>query len=122
MANENSNFSQRINALKFKGACLRMLKGKTESKRCLIIPVDDNPEMYVGEKGVYINFDNIAMKEVGKYGDTHIVKGKIPKEIYDAMSDEEKQALPIYGQMRPLVRKEMAAPAMEEEVDDDLPF
>lgn len=124
MANENSekNYGIRIDALKFKNACLRTMQGKTASKRCLIIPVDDNPEMFVGEKGVYISLTGIAMKSVGKYGDTHIVKGNLPEDIYSAMSDEEKQALPIYGQMRPLMRKEMSAPAMEAEVDDDLPF
>lgn len=48
------NFSIKEDLLKLKGAFITNFKGRTETKRCLVIPVDDSG-LYVGEKGVYLN-------------------------------------------------------------------
>lgn len=45
-----SNFNIRLDLLRLQGAFTRNLKGKTATKRCLIIPIDDNPGMFLGEK------------------------------------------------------------------------
>ena len=50
-----NDFNLRIDLLKLNGAFLRNLTGKTATKRCIIIPVDDNDAMYIGEKGCYLN-------------------------------------------------------------------
>ena len=44
------NFSIKEDLLKLKGAFITNFKGRTETKRCLVIPVDDSG-LYVGEKG-----------------------------------------------------------------------
>ena len=120
-----SNQSIKINLQKFRNAALLTMPGRTAKKRCICIPVDDNPEIFVGEKGVYLDLTAIEMKEPGQYGDTHFLKGNYPEEVYKSLSDEERKSQPIVGQMRPLVRKEQPAPevsAVEAEVEDDLPF
>ena len=56
MVNEQKqNYSIKIDCLKLNGAFMKNLTGKTATKRCLIIPVDDNECMYLGEKGCYLN-------------------------------------------------------------------
>ena len=65
-----------------------------------------------------------------QFKETHCIKQSLDKEIYEALSEEQRQALPIIGGMKPLVKK--AAPQMNVgstfdgaqavENTDDLPF
>lgn len=119
------NFSIKMNLLKIKGAFLTNLKGKTETKRCLIIPVDD-AGLFVGEKGCYLDAVAIAMNEP-KYSETHCLKQSLEKERYEAMSEEERKAQPIIGVMKPLKRQEAEVTGQMDgsqalENNDDLPF
>ena len=122
-----ANFSIKTDLLKLKGAFVTNLKGKTATKRCLIIPVDD-AGLFIGEKGVYLNLTAIEMREP-KYQDTHCVKVSLDKERYDAMSEEERNAQPIIGGMRQLERQTaeivVTSTLDGSQVlgdDDDLPF
>lgn len=119
-----SNYSVRLNLQAFKNAGLVTIPGRTAKKRCICIPVDDNPEIFVGEKGVYLNLTAVEMKEPGQYGDTHFLKGNVPEKVWKSMSEDEKRSQPIVGQMRLLIRKEQTAPEVHpvQEVEDDLPF
>ena len=122
-----NNLGIKIDALKLKGAFMKNLTGKTATKRCLIIPVDDNPNIYLGEKGCYLNFVAVEVKNP-QYGDTHLLKADLPKEVYEQMTDQERQAEPIYGNVRPIKPREMevsgtvSVDAPEGEQQDDLPF
>lgn len=120
-----NNLGIKIDALKFRGAFMRNLTGKTATKRCLIIPVDDNPSIFLGEKGCYMNFTAVEVQNP-QYGDTHLIKGDIPKEVYERMSDEERKAQPVFGNVRPIKPREMAVTGSvsmdENQQQDDLPF
>ena len=122
-----ANFSIKTDLLKLKGSFVTNLKGKAETKRCLVIPVED-AQLFLGEKGVYLNLTALEMREE-RYGDTHIVKQSLPKDVYQAMTDEERNAQPILGSLKPLE----PAPAKQRQVtqttdtaavenEDDLPF
>lgn len=121
-----ANFSIKTDLLKLKGAFVTNLKGKTATKRCLIIPVDD-AGLFIGEKGVYLNMAAIEMNE-SRYGDTHCVKVSLPKDMVERMTEEERKAIPILGGMHPLqsqaqqmaVRGQLDATVVMNE--DDLPF
>lgn len=123
-----ANYGIKIDLLKLKGAFMRNLQGKAETKRCLIIPVDDCEGVFLGEKGCYLSMTAIEMREP-KYNDTHCIKVDIPKEQREAMSEEERNAAPILGGLRAIeaqqatmqvngtIGQEAFAPS-----DDDLPF
>lgn len=123
-----ANYGIKIDLLKLKGAFMRNLQGKAETKRCLIIPVDDCEGMFLGEKGCYLSMTAIEMQEP-KYNDTHCIKVNIPQEQREAMSEEERNAIPIIGglhtievkqatmQVNGTIGQEAFAPS-----DDDLPF
>lgn len=123
-----ANFTIKADLLKLRGAFMMNLKGKTATKRCLVIPVDD-AGVFVGEKGVYLNLVANEMQEP-KYGDTHFVKVSLDKDAYNALSEEERKAIPILGGMHEIEPKQRtmvvsqtvdAAQAVENP-DDDLPF
>lgn len=116
-----SNSGIKVNLLKLQGAFVTNLKGKTETKRCLVIPVDD-ARLYVGQKGCYLNMTAIEMQN-SQYGDTHCIKQNLDREVYEAMTEEERNAMPIIGSMRPL-EKSQAVLDTSYIVDnnDNLPF
>nr|DAZ26220.1 MAG TPA: hypothetical protein [Caudoviricetes sp.] len=122
-----SNFGIKIDCLKLKGAFLRNLQGKTSTKRCLIIPVDECDGMFLGEKGCYLNLTAIEMQEP-KYSDTHCIKPEIPREQREAMTEEEQRNIPILGGMHAIERKQQSinvGTTIGQEAfadDDDLPF
>ena len=124
-----SNFGIKIDLLKLKGAFLKNIKGKTTTKRCLIIPVDDCDGMFLGEKGCYLNLNAIEMQNP-QYNDTNCVKVNISKEQREAMTEEQRNAVPILGGLRPLERKQetmqvngtLGADAFDPYDGEDLPF
>lgn len=123
-----ANYSIKTDLLKIRGAFLTNIKGKTATKKCLVIPIE-NSGLFVGEKGIYLNLTATEMQEP-KYGDTHFVKVNLDKEAYNALTDEERQAIPIIGGMREIEPKqrtvlvtrtvEISQPG--EDYPDDLPF
>lgn len=120
------NYSIKANLLKIKGAFVTNLKGKTATRRCLVIDIDESG-MFLGEKGCYLNMAAIEMNE-SRYGDTHVVKVSLAKEVVEKMTEEERKAIPILGGMHPLqsqaqqmaVRGQLDATVVMNE--DNLPF
>lgn len=123
-----TNFGMKIDLLKLKGAFLRNLKGSNTTKRCIIIPVDDCDGMYLGEKGCYLSMTAIEMREP-KYNDTHCIKVDIPKKQWEAMSEEERNAVPILGGLHAIEGQQATMQVNDtlgqdafEPSDDDMPF
>lgn len=121
-----TNFSIKADLLKIKGAFLTNLKRKTAVKRCLVIPIDE-AGLYLGEKGCYLNMTAVEMREP-KYDDTHVIKVSVPKEQYNAMSEDERRRIPILGGMRAIEIQQAQMP-IDNTIDnsslvdeDDLPF
>ncbi len=123
-----ANYSIKADLLKVKGAALINLKGKIATKQCLVIPVEGSG-LFVGEKGVYLNMTAVEMRDP-RYGDTHCVKISLDKDAYNALSEEERKAIPILGGLHEIERQSQAMTAartidMAASSDaeaDDLPF
>ena len=119
-----ANYSIKTDLLKVKGAFTANIKGKASTKRCLCIPIDEDSGLFLGEKGVYLNLTAIELQNP-KYADTHLVKVSYDKDRYEAMTKQEREALPIVGNLRPIERTTTPMPITNEatiEQDDDLPF
>lgn len=132
------NKNIKINLTAFAGVGTINLTGKSgKPKKCLVIPIEDN-HLYEGEKGIYADFIAWEMRERKENGATHLIKQSLPKEVRDGLTDLEKKALPIFGDLRdamtekkgldtysmPVSTPEQAAPvyATAPEPVDDLPF
>lgn len=89
--------SAKINLAALKNAAI-ITSGKNKDVDCILIPIAQN-NLFRSEKGaVYldlIGFETPVDKRKGK--DTHLVKQSLSKDIQDAMSEEEKKAMPILG-------------------------
>lgn len=124
------NISIKINLRQFKHIVKKMKKQDGSETDCLIIPIKENM-FHEGEKGIYVDMTAIEIKnKVGDSKDTHLIKQNIPKEIYEAMSEEQRRAFPILGNAINWSRQEAEpVPAdiqpdiqQGEEDHDDLPF
>lgn len=129
------NFQIKQNLLKFNNAFVMNIKGKSSSKICVCIPIEDN-NLFVSAddnlkaKAVYADV-NVNQYEEGKsqYGDTHYLRLSVPKEIREKMTEEEKKAIPYLGNMKPSQIQQKQSADIEsptysvpEDDMDDLPF
>lgn len=126
------NYDIKLNALKFKGAGVMSIKGKAQTKRCLVIPIEDN-NLFVSAnidgkvKAVYIDLNAYALREP-KYEQTHLVKQALSKEVRECMTEEQVKALPILGGLKPFnntpinAANTCDAPFAQPIENEDLPF
>lgn len=121
-----ANYSIKADLLKLTGAFVTNIKGKTATKKCLCIPIDESG-MSLGEKGCYLNLTAIEMQNP-QYSDTHCLKVSYDREVYERMTDEERAAQPIVGGLHELKKKQQAAVDLSAsnpyfaETEEDLPF
>lgn len=98
-----SNFSLKLNLLRYKVATVANIGGKT----CVVLPIEDN-DLYASTdsegkvKGVFLDIDLWESRNVGKFGDTHLAKQHHSKEYREAMSEDDKRAESILGNMQPI--------------------
>ena len=112
------NYKIRLDLLKLEGAIMRNLKGKTATKRCVIIPVDDNDSIYLGQKGCYLNLTAIEMGHP-QFDETHCIKGDIPKDKRDTMTEEQRRAQPILGGLRPMAQSQQPTMQVDNTIGED---
>lgn len=121
-----SNISIKINLRQLKSA-VRTMKSASGEIECLIIPINQN-HLIKGEKGIYIDMQAYELKEKkADRKDTHLIKQGFPKEVFEAMTDEEKKTTPILGNLVVWGYSEPAPVNVEiaetqPGTDDDLPF
>ncbi len=132
-----SNITMSVNLARLKKTAVTNLQGKSgEVKRCLVIPIDEN-DLHVDEYGVTLNL--IAFPNDKKESQSHLIKQNLKEEKRKAMTEEEKRAIPILGNIwRPKeslpksdetysVPQQYAADSAEKPTEgeksiDDLPF
>lgn len=87
-----------------------------KGKNCLVIPIDDNPALFVGKKGVYLDISVVETPD-SQYGHTHYVRANIGSSRRGGYSKEELKAMtPILGNL-----KAVQASAATAEPQQDLP-
>lgn len=107
---------------------VREMKAKDGSKiQALIIPLEANNLKEVGGK-VYLNLVHFEMKESKDYA-THITKQSLPKEVYEKQTQDDKDAMPLLGNLKldgaTSSSSSTSAPAsmdIDVEDGDNLPF
>lgn len=100
-----ANYRIKIDLLKLRGASVQNVQGKTATKRCVIIPVDECDGVFLGEKGCYLTMTAIEMREP-KFSDTHCIKPDIPKEQRDTMTEVERNAVQILGGLHEIQKQQ----------------
>lgn len=128
---EKLEFQVSLDLEKLKGAIVTTTKKGT---KVLVIPVEQNHMKLGSKSGCYLNGTMRQRNEADKYGNTHFFKAYVGKEVFDAMTDEERNAIPIFGSAKPMsvrdiTREEFIDKQIKEsekksnsDFDDDLPF
>lgn len=89
------NHEIKINLTKLSGAFVHMLTGKTGTKKkCLIIPLEESG-LYMQDGKVYIKV--IGQELTNQKGQSHMIKLYIEPEQYHALSETERNKLPVIG-------------------------
>lgn len=89
----------RVNLSKLNKSAVLMLQGKAGPVKCVVIPVEEN-NLYIGDKGAYLDVTAIPLTNP-KYAETHLLKPSLPKEKYQALTEEQRNAIPIIGGVTP---------------------
>lgn len=120
-----SNYNLRIALTKLKGAKVMEIEGRTCTKLCVVIPIDNEEgtvvDSYEGKidglpttrplDDVQLNLTAFEFKEK-RYGQTHGIKAAFSKERLKRMSEEELRNMPFVGNLKPWVTSS---------IDEDLP-
>lgn len=94
-----SSISAKINLTTLKSV-ITTRKGKSGEIEGIFIPIKEN-NLFKSDKGnVYLDLNAFELKEKKEDGDTHLIKQSLPKDVYQSLSDEEKKALPIIGNLK----------------------
>lgn len=117
-----ANISINLNLRQLKHIIVNTKKGN----KCILIPIYEN-NLIEGEKGIYLNATGFEIKNKSQdQKNTHLVKQSFEKEIFNSMTDEEKQSQPILGNLivwsgHPEPEPKQSESISEEEIND-LPF
>jgi hypothetical protein len=121
----NENFDISINLSAYKSVITEM-EGKTGKVKGIFIPFEVNNIAYTPEKPVYINLKAWQLKEPKQFDkklNTHLIKQSLTKAQYDALIDEQKKSLPIFGNVSVWnSEKKEVNNAIESGKVDEMPF
>lgn len=117
-----SNISIDLNLRQLKHAIITTKKGS----KCLLIPIEEN-QLIEGEKGIYLNATGFEIKNKSdEQKNTHLVKQSFKKEVYEVMTDDQKKAMPILGNLTVWSGQKSepvrASQEFQQDIADDLPF
>jgi hypothetical protein len=95
------NFSISVNLAKLKNTQIKEMRNQDgEIVKCIIIPIEENNiQCFDHHESAYLNMTTRLCKDKPKY--THSLYSNIAHDVYVNMTQEERDANPIIGRMRP---------------------
>ena len=103
---------------------VRYEKSATGMIECVIIPIEAN-FLFKGEKGIYLDLTAFELKNPKEGSrDTHLIKQSLPKDVFEAMNEDQRRAMPIVGNCSVYDAEEQKPVSSPTPIDatDDLPF
>jgi hypothetical protein len=96
-----ASFNIKLDLSKLEKVAVTDIQGKNGRVKCVVIPVEDN-NVFVSDKtgSIYIDFTAHERREQA-FGQSHIVKRRLSSEKYRAMTQEERNNIPICGSLSP---------------------
>lgn len=100
------NYNLKLDLAKLNEVGVANITGKSGNKvKCVVIPVEEN-NIFLSEKGgVYLDLACFELKKEN-YGQSHLVKPSLSEEQRKTMTEEERNALPIVGALKPMKAKQ----------------
>lgn len=110
-----TNLNLKIMLTKLKGAKVMDIEGKTCTRRCVVIPIDNEEGTVIDAydakidgvtpttkflNDVQLHLSAFEFKEK-RYGQSHGLKACISRKRQESMTEEEMRAMPFVGHMKP---------------------
>lgn len=92
----STNLKISLNLKKLKNVGVMDVKGRESTQRCIVIPIEAN-NIFISDKGAYLDIVGFEMKNPGDKKETHLLKQSLPKEVYEKMTQADKDAQPLVG-------------------------
>ena len=93
-------FNLNTNLLRLPGAFVHDVQGRTATKRCIIVPIEDGL-LHEGTCGVYLSSSLQPLKKSSKNGSTHYQRVSLPKEKFESLTQSDKDKIPVLGYLTP---------------------
>lgn len=100
--------SHSLNLAALKHAQTKVKNRNGDMVDAIVIPLEANSLELHTNGAIYLNQISFEMKNVKDYA-THITKQNLPKEARETMSDDEKNAMPILGNLKAEVNTPQAS-------------
>lgn len=97
---EEKKYRIKLDLAKLTNAFVHEVQGRTRTVQCVCIPINDNHIFKSERGGLYLDLQATPLKKL-MYGQTHLVKPMVGSENWKAMSEDERNAIPIVGNMTP---------------------
>lgn len=121
------NYELSVNISALSGAFVTNLKGRTETKQCICIPISD-AHLYRSPKtdAVYLNIRAFEPRTPSE-NSSHYLKQDLPKEYRETLTEEQRRQTPIIGHMKVSQygyqeATHQVSNDMQAASDNDLPF
>ena len=116
------NFNVKINLALMND--VKTITSRKDNEKYVCIPLSNN-YIFEGKKGLYL--DLTAYSYDGKFGESHFLKNRIPKDVYEKMSEEDKKNIQIIGSLSPLemdngITEKADFQDFNEVSNEDMPF
>lgn len=97
-----ANYNIRLNLAKFNKTTIMDIQGKSGKVKCVVIPIEENG-IYISDKtgNIFLDVSAYEQREI-YYGQTHAIKQKVGGDKWRNMTQEERKAIPICGNMTPI--------------------
>lgn len=109
-----ANYNLKIALDKLKGAKVMDIEGKTSTRRCIVIPIDNEEGTVVDAYESKIDglptmkaLDNVQLHLTAfefkekRYGQTHGLKASFSRKRMEKMREDELRNMPFIGNMKP---------------------
>lgn len=121
-----SNFNIEIDLLKLKGAKVQDIRGRSETRRCIVIPIDNETgtvkDSYYtrNERGelITVPLESVTLRLTAfelrdkSRGNSHLIKPAFSRQVNELMTDKQRRQIPFIGAIMPW------APSSEGEKED----
>lgn len=97
-----ANYNIKLDLSKLCKTTTMEIQGKSGKVKCVVIPIEEN-NIFVSSKtgALYLEVSAYENREI-YYGQTHAIKQKVGGDKWRNMTQEERKAIPICGNMTPI--------------------
>lgn len=94
-------YNIKLDLSKMKNVFIKEIQGSSRTLQCVCIPIRDNNIFVSERKSIYLDMQATPLQSE-RYGQSHLIKPKVGSENWKAMSEEERKAIPIIGNLAPI--------------------